>query len=277
MSSSAPQIQKIKANLDQHEVQILYTQIDRDKNGKPSFTDYNYQLDASNYFYPASTAKMPVAILALQRLNELKAQGIEIDKNTAFKIRNKEQSEYIIEGDSTAETREASVAQMIKKIFLVSDNDAYNYLFDFLGRDYVNTQLRAKGHNPSHLMHKFQVGADNINTYPFAFSSHEEMVYEQSSIESEILESPHDLNRIIKGVGYTDNDNNLITEPMDFSEKNYFSVEALHSMMKAIIFPEEVPESSRFNLTKEDYEFLRFWMSRTALESKYPNYNDGEQ
>src|SRR5258708_32818547 len=54
-----------------NEVQILYTQIDRDENNVPHFTSYSYRLDANHYFYPASTVKLPTSIFALEKLNEL--------------------------------------------------------------------------------------------------------------------------------------------------------------------------------------------------------------
>src|ERR1700728_2094119 len=59
-----------------NEVQILYTQIDRDENNVPHFTSYSYRLNANHYFYPASTVKLPTAIFALEKLNELKIQGL---------------------------------------------------------------------------------------------------------------------------------------------------------------------------------------------------------
>ena len=58
-----------------NEVQILYTQIDRDKNNVPHFTSYSYHLNANHYFYPASTVKLPTAIFALEKLNELNIPG----------------------------------------------------------------------------------------------------------------------------------------------------------------------------------------------------------
>ena len=64
------------ANPD-NKVQIIYTQIDRRKNGKPEFTDHYFNVNDSSYFYPASTVKLPVAILALQKLNELKIAGLD--------------------------------------------------------------------------------------------------------------------------------------------------------------------------------------------------------
>ena len=59
--------QNVLANPD-NKVQIIYTQIDRRKNGKPEFTDHYFNISDSSYFYPASTVKLPIAILALQKL-----------------------------------------------------------------------------------------------------------------------------------------------------------------------------------------------------------------
>ena len=62
---------KILEKAEQHEIQIRYTQVDRDKNNEPILTSFSFREDENKYFYPASTVKMPVAFLALQRLNEL--------------------------------------------------------------------------------------------------------------------------------------------------------------------------------------------------------------
>jgi hypothetical protein len=60
----------------QNEIQILYTQINRDKNNIPHFKSYSYHLNANHYFYPASTVKLPTAIFALEKLNELGIRGL---------------------------------------------------------------------------------------------------------------------------------------------------------------------------------------------------------
>src|SRR4051812_20156202 len=57
-------------------IQIIYTRIDRDKKNNPHFTDFTYQLSEKKYFYPASTVKMPIAFLALEKLNEMKVKGV---------------------------------------------------------------------------------------------------------------------------------------------------------------------------------------------------------
>ena len=59
-----------------NEVQILYTQIDRDRHNNPHFTSYSYRLNPNHYFYPASSVKLPTVIFALEKINELKVKGL---------------------------------------------------------------------------------------------------------------------------------------------------------------------------------------------------------
>lgn len=46
--------------------------------------------------------------------------------------------------------------------------------------------------------------------------------------------------------------------------------------MKRIFYPETFTENERFALSEEDLEFLRFWMSRSTLESNDPKYHYGD-
>ena len=68
----------------------------------------------------------------------------------------------------------------------------------------------------------------------------------------------------------------LIEEPFDFSKKNRLSLQSLHAIVKAILFPEAVEERQRFNLTKDDYAFLAKYMSMRPAESRSPVYASPE-
>lgn len=76
-------------NPDTFHYQLIYTQINRDKNNKPSFKHYYLNVDRNQYFNPASTVKMPIAFLALEKLNKLNKQGVNkyTTMLTLFKIR----------------------------------------------------------------------------------------------------------------------------------------------------------------------------------------------
>ena len=90
----------IMAQRDTLKVQVIYSQIDRKKKGKPVFTDHSYHVDPNNYYYPASTVKLPVAILALQKLNELKIPGL--DKYTTMITGADGEGQTEVENDPTA-------------------------------------------------------------------------------------------------------------------------------------------------------------------------------
>jgi len=123
-----------------NEVQILYTQIDRDKNNVPHFTSYSYRLNANHYFYPASTVKLPTSIFALEKLNELHIKGLNM------KTTMKTDSSFAGETKKLVDTMAAdglpSVENYIKQILLVSDNYAYNRLYEFVGRAEINDKLK---------------------------------------------------------------------------------------------------------------------------------------
>lgn len=57
-------------SVDQYEVQIRFTRVER-KRDSILLKDYDFQVDENNYFYPASTVKFPIAVLALEKLNEM--------------------------------------------------------------------------------------------------------------------------------------------------------------------------------------------------------------
>ncbi len=254
-----------------YELQILYTQIDRDSANNPSFTSHYYGIDSNTYFYPASTVKLPIALLALEKINELGIEGL--DKYTPLRIDSAYDGQTRVEYDSTAENLRPSVAQYIRKIFVVSDNDAYNRLYEFLGQDYINDKLEAKGYDNFKIVHRlsvFNTVAQNQHTNPVQFYNDAKILYQQDLIQS-ARSYDLDVTGTTRGVGYYRNDS-LINEPKDFSGNNTLSVRILQNILKSVLFPEAVPEQQRFNLTDEDYQFLYRYMSQLPRETRYPDY-----
>ena len=267
------ELQKVLKNKEKHDLQILLNEIKRDDSGKAVFKEDAFQLDEGRYFYPASTAKLPIAILSLQKINELRSNGLQISGDTPFFITDKN-GEILVKRDSTHSLGILTINHLIKKIFLVSDDNAYNYLFDFLGTDYINKELTQRGLSKTRLYHKFLFGADNFNTWGYTFlNENQKIIYHQPSISALVDLKPNNLKGILKGIGHIKSDS-LLLKPMNFERKNRISIRDLEGILKRIIFPEAFSEKELFNLTKTDYKFLRYWMSRTTLESNYPDYND---
>ncbi|MGB1170390.1 MAG: serine hydrolase, partial [Flavobacteriaceae bacterium] len=266
-----PIIKKVLSDLDSHEVQILFTRIHRDSLGLPKFERHTFQENAKHYFYPASTVKLPVAILALQKIRKLQSQGIPITPETPFMVFSSKN--VIVKSDTTHPKNNLTIAHLIKKIFLVSDNTAYNYLFDFIGSDDANNAIHKIGITNFNLSHKFS-DAENKNSTPrFIFFNHRgDTLYNQAPITSNLKIKNTHLNGVLKGKGYV-KEGAVIEEPMDFSEKNYASIAALGQILERIIFPKLFSKNEQFTIELEDYFFLRYWMSRTPNEVAIPFYD----
>jgi Beta-lactamase enzyme family len=251
--------------------QIIYTQIDRGGNGMPSLKNYYFNVNPANYFYPASTVKLPVSLLALQKLNELKEKGI--DKHTTMITETGNSSQTAVYNDPTSPDGRPTIAQYIKKILMVSDNDAYNRLYEFLGQEYINTELHKKGYEDVQLLHRLQIAlpaAENRQTNPVKFLDANNTVLYEQPMQTNIKEYVKRNDSL--GKGYYQG-GNLIDGAMNFSAKNRISLEDLHNILISLVFPKKVTARQRFNITDDDRAFVLKYMSQLPTESTYPPYS----
>lgn len=266
---------------DKHQIQIIYTRIERDKNNVPNFKSYEYGVEDTKYYYPASSVKMPAAFLALEKLNQLNIVGL--DRNTPLKISSAREPQVPTDGDTTSLDGSATIAHYIKKIFLVSDNDAYNRLYEFLGQEYFNRQLHKKGYKDSRVIHRLGPEGfpfsfeDNQYTNPISFHADGNLLYHQGEVHSWISESDWVSTKNEQmGVAHINKAGETVQEPFDFSVKNFFSLRDMHDILRAVMFPDHTPPHRRFNLSEDQYQFLYRWMSTLPDESNIPAYKKKE-
>ena len=255
-------------------VQVIYTQINRDANNHPSFKDYAFNVEETNYFYPASTVKMPISLLALQKLNELNKKGL--DRKTSMVTDSSYAGEQKVFTDPLAADASPGIEQYIKEIFLLSDNTAFNRLYEFLGQEYINTQLHNKGYKNAEILHRLSVPLteeQNRHTNAVAFyDTSANIIYQQAA---QYHKRGYSKRNTLLGKGYYKG-GALINEPFNFSKKNRLTLPELHGMLRSVIFPESVPAQQRFNLTAADYDFLYKSMSTLPRESKAPVYDTAD-
>lgn len=258
-------------NIKDNNIQLIYTKIERGRNGNPKFTDYFYHVNDSAYFYPASTVKLPVAVLALQKLNELNIPGLS--RKTTMITETAFEKQIAVYNDPTSADGRPTIENYIKKIFLVSDNDAFNRLYEFLGQGYINNTLHKMGYKDVQLIHRLSIALNeeqNRNTNPIRFyDENSKMIYEKPAERSNLA---YEQRNTKKGVGYYSGDK-LVNEPFDFSAKNKIGLESLHGILRSVLFPKMVSAKQRFKLTDDDYQFLYKYMSMLPTESKYPEYD----
>lgn len=241
-------IKRVMDSIEKYQVQIRYTQIDR-RNDSVLFTDYDFQVNDSVYFYPASTVKFPTAVLAMEKINQTDTLTIH--------------TKYYIEGD----TIESTVADDVNEIFAVSDNLANNRLIEFLGFETINQSLKIKGIAPVRLSHRLGFHSEDLRTKPIIIYLNDST----TGITQPILNKtpkPLALFEIEKGRGYYENDE-YINEPFSFKQKNYYPLSAQHNLLKRIIFPENFNLNEQFHLNKEQRDHLLNAMHTVPKEMGY--------
>lgn len=248
LASKDISIKRVMDSIEKYQVQIRYTQIDR-RNDSVLFTDYDFQVSDSIYFYPASTVKFPTAVLAMEKINQTDTLTIN--------------TKYYIEGD----TIESTVADDVNEIFAVSDNLANNRLIEFLGFETINQSLKNKGIAPVRLSHRLGFHSEDLRTKPIIIYLNDST----TGITQPILNQtpkPLALFEIEKGKGYYENDE-YINEPFSFKQKNYYPLSAQHNLLKRIIFPENFNLNEQFHLNKEQRDHLLNAMHTVPKEMGY--------
>jgi hypothetical protein len=262
---------QINEHRNEWNVQIIYTRINRDKNNNPSLKTFHFNKENARYFYPASTVKLPAALLALQKLKELQIKGL--DRNTTMLTQAGYGAQTGVYNDPTTPDGKPTIAQYIRKIFLVSDNDAFNRLYEFLGQDYFNNELIKKGFKDAQILHRLSISLseeENRHTNPVNFyDSTNRLIYAQP-MQNNIKQFSLRNDKI--GNAYYSN-GTIVNKPMDFSKKNRLSLDDLHTMLTGVVFPQTQKPMQRFNISEDDRRFVLKYMSMLPGESVFPAYD----
>ncbi len=268
MKKNPKKFRSILAN-DSLEVQIIYTQINRDSINRPNFRSFYYHADSMYYFYPASTVKLPLVLLALEKLQQLNIQGL--DKYTPVFHDSAYSGQLSVRKDSTSKDGLPSIAHYAKKILVVSDNDAYNRLYEFMGQQATNEILKQKGYNVRflHRLERPLSPDENRHTEAVHFEKDGTIIYKQDMLVNP--DSIRPTRRVTRGKGFIKSDK-LVNEPFDFTYKNFYPLEEQQEILKAILFPQYVDVKRKFRMSEEDRKFVMLYMSQLPTETNFPSY-----
>jgi hypothetical protein len=129
------------------------------------------------------------------------------------------------------------------------------------------------GYEDAQIIHRLNISLsedENSHTNPIKFlDSNGRVIYEKPAENSQLIYAQRNTKL---GKGFMRGDQ-VINESFDFSKKNRLCLQDLHSILKSVIFPEQVSKKQRFNLIKEDYAFVHKYMSMFPRESSYPFYD----
>lgn len=261
-----------------YRVQILYTRIRRDARGRAHFRRYGYRLRPREYFYPASTVKLPAAALALARLRALGPQVPGLTADSPMLTDSAFAGQTRVRRDTSSASGRPTVANYVRKVLLVSDNDAYNRLYELVGPGALQAGLRQLGLRRTRIVGRLAVGdapPNSRHTNPVSFyadTAARRLLYRQPAaywpgpgphwrLRGTAIGRAH-----VVGAA-------VVPGPLDLGQKNVFPLRDQQRALRAVLFPETLPARRRLALAPADYALLRAAMALPPAASPHPRYD----
>ncbi|AYA37443.1 hypothetical protein D3Y59_10530 [Hymenobacter oligotrophus] len=271
---NTPALSPVVNKAEQYELQVIYTRIQRNAQGKPRFQQFTYRLNDKAYFNPASLVKLPIALLSLEKLNALRRQVPALSRQSIMATGVAGRCQTAVPFAAPADTSNtATLGNYIKRMLLVSDNQAYNRLYEFLGQQYIHQRLAKAGYPSVRIVRRFAPcdTAANRYTNPITFyDATGKQLYHQPAVCNPAAPKPP-LGRIVKGRGYYQA-GKYVPLPYDFTTANYLPLRVVDELLRYTLFPDEQGTAPSFALTDTDYAFLRKYLGSTPAESGIRRY-----
>ena len=261
--SNAPELREVFDNLSKYHPQIILTRITRDASGavEPLKT-FEFNTDPARYFYPASTIKLPAAVLAAEL----------ISNHSSADSQPKLHDEYQLIGTDLEtvypkeEERRSNLARDIERIAVASDNMAFNRLYDLLSPDAMETRIVELTLNRPRISHRLAISLPrelNRTLMGFEFLSGDKSLNRRMRILA-----PH---RAVEptfiGIGYRSR-GELIKKPFPVHTRNFITLRSLHEITLGLVLGAESTEVPQFRLTPDIRSFLLTQFSKLPRQSE---------
>lgn len=276
---SRPGLQDLLARADEHRIGIVLGILENGAGGRPVLRQVSWRADAE-YFYPASTVKLFAAVAALEYLHELRREtNLPIDADTPLVYHPLFEGEKREDQDpSNLEGGTITVRHELRKLFLVSDNEAYNRLYELVGQDRLAATLERAGLGGARLVHRLSESrsAEENRRSPRIDFRAPSFLHSLPERQAPSLPPPPAMPGLLIGKGYFAGDT-LVKEPMDFSGKNRISLIDLQRGLCKVLYPKvDCGPGGSFELDESDRAMLREAMGTWPRESKNPIYDPAE-
>jgi Beta-lactamase enzyme family len=257
--------QNYVAQRDEYRIQIIYTKVKHDKGGHVSFENHSFNLKDTMYFYPASLVKLPLSIFALEQLNSLHSKGVSMD--TRIRIERNYGCQTAVKTDPFSDNLQPTFRNYITKALVISDNESYNRLYEFVGQDYSHLRLSELGYKQARIITRFAPCSweenKHINGIRFLDNKNRLLFYRKPETAKYAPLPP--LPHMKVGAGFTSG-GEVVNQPKDFSKMNCLLLKDIHDMLVRLIYPLSNPKT--FNINAGERNFLLECLSTTPSECK---------
>lgn len=269
-------IRTVLADAPGHRLQILLAEPVTDSNGRTTLRRSRLG-DPRQYFYPASAIKLCGAVAALLELNRINGElGTAFGLDSELRIEPRFAGDSAIESDpSNVDGGRLTVRHALRKLFLVSDNAAYNHCYELLGQRRLNEAMWEAGFPSCRLWHRlseFRGAQEQAQTRGVRLR--------QDGVEHAIAPRDSDLaldngmfRELTVGSGHLAG-GRLVEAPLSFAAKNAILLEELQDVLVAVLRPDIQTGRRGFpGLSTGQRAFLIEALGEHPRESRNPHYD----
>lgn len=271
----------------EHRLQVLVSEVVEGRDGKPALRRHGFRVDAE-YFYPASTIKLGAAVVALQELEVLEQRSgasgllnapLEIAPLFPGDAPQVDEPGFASGSGAAAGVSRVplSVGRELRKLALVSDNQAFNRLFDLVGHEALNQRLHALGLSSVVVNHR--LSETRAIPDPLASAAVTLRPPGRPPLEIPARQSSLALSNTTPGLrlgqGVLQGDT-VVPGPMDFTRRNRISLLDLQNLLVKLARPDIALPGAPLELTPEHRAFLLRAMTEYPAESADPIYPAAE-
>ena len=260
---NAPIVKTVLATPEKYRFQVLYSIVK--EGAKPSLERHGWRTD-TEYFFPASSMKVPIALSAYERMNALRKSG-----KTGF-TREATMQIYPSKGNGAPTT--TTLARETWRALIVSDNFSANRLLAIAGHREIHETCFGLGLASTRVRTGFATGEelDPAESSPRVVVGDVDLPARKSTLTL----PANDAKLLDIGDAYIDDRGRKVTGPMPFKEKNAMKLQHLQDAMIRIMRPELMPAkagSIYSTAPNEDLAYLREALGTLPSESGLAGYD----
>ena len=251
-------LKTVLATPEKYRFQVLYGVIR--PGATPTLERHAYRADAE-YFFPASSMKVPITLATYDRLAILRSTGKPaLTRDATLRI-------HPVVG--TAEPFVTTLARETWRALIVSDTVSANRLLGFVGHREVHETLWSLGLASARIHGGFATGAE---IDPAELSPRIEVVIAGGGTEeiaarrSDLVLPPTNATSLAIGQAAII-DGRRVEGPLSFAEKNAMRLRDLQDTLVRIMRPELLPRGGADTASPEDLVYLRHALGTLPSES----------
>lgn len=281
--ASTPRCADVFAHAEEFRLQVLVSEPVVDPDGNVRLARHGHRVDRE-YVYPASAIKLLAAVAAVETLGEMAASDPRLCDTTPLAIwplaavegeavTQQEAPRPVTADPTNVDGGAITLRHEIRKLFLVSDNEAFNRLFDFVGPESLNRRMRAAGLSSVRVAHRLGTTSSVKGTprLPRIDFLARDVAFTIAERDAAFDVGPNRFDGTKVGVAFAEGEH-VTRSPMDCARKNSISLVDLQDALVKVVRRDVDLGTPRFTLTDDQARDLARVMAEYPGDSKNPRY-----